>query len=62
MEEQKQKMERERDRPKKHPAEPERDVLLFLLQNAPLEPGSATSWRSCATRRTTSRRSGRPRS
>ena len=24
--------------PKKNPAEPERDVLLFLLQNAPLEP------------------------
>jgi stage V sporulation protein R len=38
MEEQKKKMERERDRPKKNPAEPERDVLMFLLQNAPLEP------------------------
>src|SRR6185503_18305067 len=38
MEEQKRKMERERDRPRKNPAEPERDVLMFLLQNAPLEP------------------------
>jgi len=38
MEEQKRKMERERDRPKKNPTEPERDVLMFLLQNAPLEP------------------------
>ena len=38
MEEQKRKMERERDRPKKNPPEPERDVLMFLLQNAPLEP------------------------
>jgi stage V sporulation protein R len=38
MEEQKRKMERERDRPKKNPEEPERDVLMFLLQNAPLDP------------------------
>jgi stage V sporulation protein R len=37
IDEQRKKIERERDRPKKHPAEPERDVLLFLLQNAPLE-------------------------
>ena len=38
MDEQKRKMDRERDRPKKNPVEPERDVLMFLLQNAPLEP------------------------
>jgi stage V sporulation protein R len=37
IDEQRRKIERERDRPKKHPAEPERDVLLFLLQNAPLD-------------------------
>src|SRR6185437_10073724 len=37
LDEQRRKMERERDRPKKNPAEPERDVLLFLLQNAPLD-------------------------
>jgi stage V sporulation protein R len=35
--EQRKKMERERDKPKKFPAEPERDVLLFLLMHAPLE-------------------------
>jgi stage V sporulation protein R len=38
MEEQRRKIEHERDKPKRHPAEPERDVLLFLLQNAPLDP------------------------
>jgi stage V sporulation protein R len=37
IEEQRRKIERERDRPRKHPGEPERDVLLFLLQNAPLD-------------------------
>jgi stage V sporulation protein R len=37
VEEQKKKIERERDKPRKHPREPERDVLLFLLHNAPLE-------------------------
>jgi stage V sporulation protein R len=37
IDEQRKKIERERERPKKHPAEPERDVLLFLLQNAPLD-------------------------
>ena len=37
IEEQRRKIERERDKPKKHPEEPERDVLLFLLQNAPLD-------------------------
>jgi stage V sporulation protein R len=38
IESQRKKLERERDKPKRNPAEPERDVLLFLLQNAPLEP------------------------
>ena len=38
LEQQRRKMERERDKPQKNPPEPERDVLLFLLQNAPLEP------------------------
>jgi stage V sporulation protein R len=37
IEEQKRRMERERDKPKRNPPEPERDVLLFLLNNAPLE-------------------------
>jgi stage V sporulation protein R len=37
IEEQRRRIERERDKPKKHPSEPERDVLLFLLQNAPLD-------------------------
>jgi len=37
IEEQRKKIERARDKPKKHPEEPERDVLLFLLQNAPLD-------------------------
>ncbi len=36
--EQRRKIERDKDKPKKHPREPERDVLLFLLQSAPLEP------------------------
>jgi stage V sporulation protein R len=35
--EQRKRLERERDKPKKFPAEPERDVLLFLLMHAPLE-------------------------
>jgi stage V sporulation protein R len=34
---------------------PARDVLKFLLENAPLEGGSRTCWRCCATRPTTSR-------
>jgi stage V sporulation protein R len=38
VESQRKKMERERDKPKRNPVEPERDVLAFLLQNAPLEP------------------------
>jgi stage V sporulation protein R len=37
IEHQKRKIERERDMPRKFPREPERDVLLFLIQNAPLE-------------------------
>jgi stage V sporulation protein R len=37
IETQKKKMERERDKPRRNPREPERDVLLFLLQNAPLD-------------------------
>jgi stage V sporulation protein R len=35
---QRRKLERDKEKPKRNPAEPERDVLLFLLQNAPLEP------------------------
>ncbi len=35
--EQRKKLEQERDKPKKHPEHPERDVLLFMLKNAPLE-------------------------
>ncbi len=38
VEEQRKKMERDKVKPRKHPAEPERDVLLFLLSNAPLQP------------------------
>jgi len=38
MEGQRRKIEREKDKPKRNPPEPERDVLQFLLQNAPLEP------------------------
>src|SRR5438105_13408203 len=34
---QKQRIERERDKPRRHPRDPERDVLLFLIQNAPLD-------------------------
>ena len=34
---QRKKLEQERDKPKKFPEQPERDVLLFLLKNAPLE-------------------------
>lgn len=37
LEEQRQKIEKEREREKKFPSHPERDVLLFLLENAPLE-------------------------
>ena len=35
--EQRRKVDRERDKPKKFPVEPERDILLFLLGHAPLE-------------------------
>ena len=38
IEAQRRKLDRERDKPRRNPAEPERDVLLFLLKNAPLEP------------------------
>lgn len=37
VETQRKKLERERDKPKKFPENPERDVLLFLLKYAPLE-------------------------
>ena len=37
LEAQRRKLERDRDKPRRNPAEPERDVLLFLLRNAPLE-------------------------
>jgi stage V sporulation protein R len=37
IEEQKRRIESERDKPRRNPREPERDVLLFLLQNAPLD-------------------------
>ncbi len=35
--EQRKKMEQKRDAPKKNPERPERDILRFLLENAPLE-------------------------
>jgi stage V sporulation protein R len=37
MDEQRRKLQDERDKPRRNPPEPERDVLLFLLQHAPLE-------------------------
>jgi stage V sporulation protein R len=37
LEEQRQKIQAEKDREKKFPARPERDVLQFLMDNAPLE-------------------------
>ena len=37
MEEQRRQIEEELEKRRRHPAEPERDVLLFLLENAPLE-------------------------
>ena len=37
LEEQRAKIQAEKDREKKFPAHPERDVLLFLMENAPLE-------------------------
>jgi stage V sporulation protein R len=37
IERQQRKLDRERDKPRKFPAEPQRDVLLFLLQHAPME-------------------------
>jgi stage V sporulation protein R len=38
LEKQKKKLEQERDRAKKVPEEPDRDVMGFLLEHAPLEP------------------------
>ena len=38
IDQQKQKMEEEEQRQKRDPVNPERDVLLFLLERAPLEP------------------------
>jgi len=38
MQEQRRRIERDAERPKKFPREPERDVLLFLIGNAPIEP------------------------
>ena len=37
LETQRRRLEREREKPRRNPPEPERDVLQFLLQNAPLE-------------------------
>jgi stage V sporulation protein R len=37
VEEQRRQIEEELEKRRRHPAEPERDVLLFLLENAPLE-------------------------
>lgn len=37
MEKQRRRLDEERDKPRKTPAEPERDVLQFLLDHAPLE-------------------------
>ncbi len=37
IEEQRKKLEAEKDKPKKFPERPERDVLRFLIENAPLE-------------------------
>src|SRR5699024_5089087 len=37
IEEQRRKMEAEAERQKKFPPEPERDVMLFLLEHAPLD-------------------------
>jgi stage V sporulation protein R len=37
IDEQRKKLDAEKEKPKKHPEHPERDVLRFLLENAPLE-------------------------
>jgi stage V sporulation protein R len=37
METQRKRIEKEQNKPRKFPADPERDILLFLLQHAPLE-------------------------
>jgi hypothetical protein len=56
------KIEAEREKAKKFPEHPERDVLQFLLDTRRSSAGSTTCSRSSARRPTTSRRSGRPRS
>ncbi len=38
VESQKRKVELEKEKPRKFPPEPQRDVMLFLLEHAPLEP------------------------
>ena len=62
LKEQAKQKEAEQQKAKQFPEQPERDVLLFLLEHAPLKPGSATCSASSATRRTTSPPRGRPRS
>ena len=63
LKEQAKQKEAERQKAKQFPEQPERDVLLFLLEHAPLEPLAARRARaSSARRRTTSPRRGRPRS
>jgi len=51
---QRKKVEDEKQKAKKFPERPQRDVLLFLLDHAPLEQWSATSSPSCVKRPTTS--------
>ena len=53
---------KKRSKSKAFPERPERDVMLFLLEHAPLKPGRPTCSRSSATRRITSPRRPRPRS
>jgi stage V sporulation protein R len=62
LEEQRKKIEAERDKATKFPEHPERDVLIFLLEHARSTGGSATSSRSSGRRPTTSPRNGRRRS
>jgi stage V sporulation protein R len=56
------KLQEEREKPKRNPPEPERDVCFSCCKTRRSNPGSATSSKSCATRPTTSRPSARPRS
>ena len=62
IEEQKKKLEEERKKPKKFPEEPERDVLGFLLEHAPLERWERDVLAVIRARPTTSCRRCRPRS